>query len=36
MGPCDGFKHKSFRAAVGQLDLIGKAMTSSLRANATT
>ena len=24
MGPCDGFEHKSFRAAVGKLDLIGK------------
>ena len=36
MGPCEGFEHKSFQAAMGQLDLIGKAMTSSLRANATT
>ena len=36
MGSCEGVEHKSFQAAVGQLDLISKAMTSSLRANATT
>ena len=36
MGPCKGVKHKSFQAAVSQLDLISKAMTSSLQANATT
>ena len=35
MGPCKGIEHKSFQAAVSQLNLIGKAMTSSLRANAT-
>jgi len=33
---CKGIKHKNLQAAVGKLDLISKAMTSSLQANVTT
>ena len=36
MGPCEGFEHKSFQVAVGQLNLISKAMISSLWADVTT
>jgi len=36
MIPCEGIEHKNLQAAVGKLNLIGKAMTSSLQANTTT
>jgi len=36
MIPCKGIEHKNLQATVGKLNLIGKAMTSSLQANVTT